>query len=94
MVEIKKLYPGMRVKIVDQWNENTRENSNGRMDKYLGQIVTIKEVGFSYALIEEDDRGNGLHWHFNKWCFDHIVYEELPEIEPADDEAVQLLLFS
>lgn len=94
MVEIGKLSPGMRVKVVDQWNENTQENYEGHMDKYLGQIVTIKEVGFARAYIEEDDRGNGRRWCFNKWCFDYIVYEELPEIEPADDEAVQLLLFS
>lgn len=94
MVEIGKLSPGMRVKVVDQWNENTHENHSGRMDKYLGKVVTIKATSRLAAYIEEDDRGNGRRWCFNKWCFDHIVYEELPEIEPADDEAVQLLLFS
>lgn len=77
MVPMRELCPGMRVKIVDQWGPGCGQNSRGRMDKYLGQIVTIYDVFSNGAYIEEDagDRPVG-HWCWNENCFDYIVEDE------------------
>lgn len=47
MVDASLLYPGVRVRIIDSWDEIPRNewwhNSSGLMDKWLGQIVTIQK---------------------------------------------------
>ncbi len=99
MVDIQELSPGMRVKIVDKWNQNCNRNPDGRMDKYLGKIVTILEVLYGAAIIEEDtDDGpshQGGHWRWNEYCFDYIVYDE-DESEsfepPTESEILSLIL--
>lgn len=81
MVDINDLSPGMVVKIVDQWNEYTDENPLGEMDKYLGTFMTVKEVLYMVAYMEEDqnDRtnwnGKTCGWSWNKHTIDYIVSE-------------------
>lgn len=79
MVNLSDLSPGMIVKIVDQWNENTGQNTAGLMDKYLGSFMTIKEIKFFDILMEEDqnDRttstGKKFGWYWNRYTIDYIV---------------------
>lgn len=88
MVNISDLSPGMVVKIVDYWNENTGQNTSGLMDKYLGSFMTIKEVKSFDILMEEDqnDRitstGKKFGWYWNKYTIDYIVSEAgiLPDL--------------
>lgn len=81
MVDINDLSPGMVVKIVDNWNDNTGQNTSGLMDKYLGTFMTIKEVKSFDILMEEDqgDRilsiGKTFGWYWNKYAIDYIVSE-------------------
>lgn len=99
MVNIQDLRPGMRVKIVDEWTQNCNRNPDGRMDKYLGKIVTILEVLGGIAIIEEDT-GDGPghqngHWKWNEYCFDYIVYgeDESEDFEaPTESEILSLIL--
>lgn len=99
MVNIQDISPGMRVKIVDKWIQNCNRNPDGLMDKYLGKIVTILEVLYDSAIIEEDT-GDGPrhqegHWRWNKYCFDYIVYDEdEPENfePPTESEILSLIL--
>lgn len=90
MVNISNLSPGMRVKIVDEWDEYTGETETGEMDEYLGTIVTISSVLEFDVHIKED---NGA-WYWNAYCIDYIVYDEYPDIEPADNDEVFSFLFA
>lgn len=91
MVDIYTLLPGMQVKIVDEWNEHTGENSDGIMDKYLGTIVTVKQLVDGCIWIEEDSPIDGRHWYWNAYCIDCVVDEPDYEIDAASDD--ELLAF-
>lgn len=96
MVPLDLLSPGMRVKIVDRWGAGCYQNDEGKMDKYLGQVVTVLKLESSYALIEEDaeDCPSHLsgHWYWSPSCFDYIVDEE-EDFEPASSgEILSLFL--
>lgn len=90
MVDINDLSPGMVVKIVDNWNNNTGQNTSGLMDKYLGTFMTIKEVKSFDILMEEDqgdrilsyESGKTYGWYWNKYTIDYIVSEAgtLPDL--------------
>lgn len=88
MVNLSDLSPGMIVKIVDNWNENTGQNTSGLMDKYLGTFMTVREVESIDVLMEEDqnDRitstGKKHGWYWNKHTIDYIVSETgiLPDL--------------
>ena len=57
---------GDRVRIVDQWVEGCCQNTDGRMDHWLGQIMTIRDVRCDSYKMEEDKeesyRGGGWYW--------------------------------
>lgn len=97
MVPVEMLSPGMRVKIVDSWNDRCGQNYDGLMDKYLGQIVTVLEVRGRTVLIEEDageceHQADG-HWIWNSWCFDYIAYERQEDFEVSSkDEILSFIL--
>ena len=82
MVNLSDLSPGMIVKIVDQWNEHSGENLQGEMDKYLGTLMTVKEVNGMVAYMEEDQNDRikwpeciTYGWSWNKHTIDYIVSE-------------------
>ena len=56
---------GDRVRIVSKWVYGCKANSEGRMDKYRGTIMTVREVcdGF-YHMVEDNGEhyGDGWHW--------------------------------
>ena len=99
MVEIEDLEVGMKVKIVDQWNAHTCQNPDGRMDRWLGQIVTVAEVqlgsnGDGYIFIEEDKLEDYGHWYWNKHCIDYIVQcEDLTDNDPSSKADIASFLF-
>ena len=55
---------GDKVKIVDAWVPGCGQNSSGLMDKWLGKIMTIREVKCLHCCMEEDqgDRPGGWNW--------------------------------
>ena len=95
MVPLKDLKEGMKVKIVDKWVPGCCQNTYGRMDHWLGKVVTIWHVNDSYAEIKEDsvDRPGG--WAWAPESFDCIVAddEQLSDTEfsPASDDVFQSL---
>lgn len=63
---------GDKVRIVSKWVSGCHENPEGKMDKYLGKVMTIKCVGGSiehpvYQMFEDqqdqDRIGYGWTWH-------------------------------
>lgn len=92
MVSVNELSPGMRVKIVDKWDRggSCRQNNEGYMDEYLGQIVTISDIEGPYVEIEEDHG----RWCWNAYCFDYIVYDENQEdFEVSSEDEILSLIF-
>lgn len=85
MVDISSLKPGDRIRIVDQWEKGCNENTQGLMDKYLGQVVTVHEIrnrifsGEPYVTIEEDNMylynggDKNRRWIFNAKTVAEIV---------------------
>ena len=46
---------GDRVRIVDSWVDGCRENNQGHMDQWLGQVMTIRAVDEEcYTMVEDE----------------------------------------
>ncbi len=84
MVPISDLRPGMKVKIVDQWGLGCGESSDGRMDHWLGQIVTIQKIYSPYFAFIEEDEAIGERWFWYPEAIDHIVHDD--ELLPGDED--------
>lgn len=59
---------GDRVRIISKWGIGCHQNEDGEMDKWLGKVMTIREVDEEeeYYRMEEDVEelyGNGWHWY-------------------------------
>ena len=99
MVTGEKIYPGARVRLVDSWvGTSGLQNQSGKMDRYLGMIVTVDKVfsavsGRTRFHICEDTRSIdcGISPEFapryNKWQFDNtMVAEVLPPFDEEDND--------
>lgn len=60
---------GDKVLIVSKWNDHTEENPEGRMDKYLGTVMTIRNiVRGGYKMQEDKNDYNNDGWFWNDYC--------------------------
>lgn len=87
MVDIATLHPGDRVKIVDKWRLDglCGENTIGKMNKYLGTIMTVRDVdGYNCRMCEDEADCFGNGWVWNKYCIDHVVSQNTKEFRPGD----------
>lgn len=88
MVRIRDIIVGDRVKIVSEWDDYTEENSDGQMDHWLGQVMTVREIrGNRLKMVEDKDELNGDGWYWNVFCIDYVIpHEDEHEITaPSDD---------
>lgn len=61
----------VRIKPIEEFRLCSGINSNGRMDKYAGTIMTIKEVyGDGYKMFE--DQGDGYEGAGWMW-YEHLI---------------------
>lgn len=75
MVDIRKLSPGMKVKIVDEWLPNRVCWEVPSMNKWRGQIMTVKKIYGGYVtMIEDQDEFKG--WQWPSAAIDRIVYDD------------------
>ena len=80
IVKQDKYEVGDKVKIIDKWVDGCHENPEGEMDKWLGKIMTIREVSFNDYKMEEDKTENcGTGWYWNNKCIEGKVVEDVPE---------------
>lgn len=67
---------GDRVRIVKKWNKDTNQNSAGQMDKWLGKVMTIREVRvLDYRMKEDMDEHYGEGWYWNEACIEGLAHE-------------------
>ena len=63
-----KYKAGDKVRIVSKWGEGCYQSSTGRMDKWLGKVMTVRDVGITlYRMVEdiEDNESGGWVWTEN-----------------------------
>lgn len=63
---------GDRVRIVEKWNDGCCQNTDGLMDEWLGQTMTIKCIYYGDYFMAED---NGS-WVWNDSCIAGLVDDE------------------
>lgn len=88
MVNMRDINAGDIVKIVDAWDPEgrCRENGAGRMDHWLGQIMTVRRVcGDSCSMVEDEGEYHGTGWIWNSYCIDHIVEDDLVSADDMPD---------
>ena len=59
---------GDKVRIVSEWGEGCHQSQTGRMDKWLGKVMTVRDVGITlYRMVEdiEDNESGGWAWTEN-----------------------------
>jgi ribosomal protein L21E len=78
IVKQDKYEVGDKVKIIDNWVHGCHQNSDGKMDKWLGKMMTVRQVNVSDYKMSEDKEdsfwGNG--WAWNALCIEGKVIEE------------------
>lgn len=80
IVKQDKYEVGDKVKIIDKWVDGCHENPEGEMDKWLGKIMTIREVNSDTYKTEEDKTEHlGSGWYWNNKCIEGKVVEDVPE---------------
>lgn len=63
-----KYKAGDKVRIVSKWGEGCYQSPTGRMDKWLGKVMTVRDVGITlYRMVEdvEDNESGGWVWTEN-----------------------------
>ena len=86
MVNIKELYPGCKVRIVDRWVPRCHQAPDGGMDRWLGAVMTVQEIPEGGFVIMEEDAGDGPFWQGGHWrWFPAAIAEVLVDVPPIDD---------
>ena len=60
---------GDKVRIVSKWGKGCRQNYLGKMDKWLGKVMTIRSVDYPdlcYGMEEDKDEHDGEGWYWFK----------------------------
>lgn len=58
---------GDKVRIVSEWGIGCSQNSAGRMDKWLGEVMTIRAIaGSCYKMMEDSHENNGYGWNWRE----------------------------
>lgn len=66
---------GDRVRITTDKSKSDEWNSDGKMDKWLGKVMTIKYVGWNYYEMEEDYDENEGGWFWFEEMIDGLADE-------------------
>lgn len=74
-----KYQVGDRVRIVSEWCDGCYQNKFGKMDKWLGKIMTIISVDYDcefYQMREDESEQNGFGWHWYESSIKELVHRE------------------
>ena len=87
MVELKDLYPGCKVRIVDQWGPGCDQSDDGLMDRWLGQTMTVDYIGTNLSgrpcAFMCEDVGDGPSLQGDRWYW---FPEAIAEIITGNDK--------
>ena len=93
--EFNNIEIGDKIKIVDEWNDFTRENSDGHMDYRLGHIFEVTNKATT-TTVEKNDTYYNLkiikmnsgydYWFLNEFCIENVIKHNLKSITDASLE--------
>ena len=68
---------GDKVRIVSKWGKGCCQNSDGKMDKWLGKNMTIRAIyyGSAYKMKEDAAEWRGDGWTWNENCIAGLACE-------------------
>ena len=69
---------GDKVRIVSEWGKGCHENADGKMDKWLGKVMTIISVDCDrecYKMREDKSEHNGYGWYWFENCVAGLACE-------------------
>ena len=91
MVNIFDFMPGDRVRIVKKWPPGCKQNPEGRMDHWLGKVMTVRCVYDRYVKMREDIG----EWHGDGWSwFDNMIERmEDNEYQVAEEQDIKTLFY-
>ena len=65
---------GDKVRIVSKWGKGCCQNSSGKMDKWLGNIMTVRYVGKGwYQMVEDRKEDIGSGWFWTENCIEGLA---------------------
>lgn len=73
-LKMSKYKVGDKVRIVDKYGGGCNQNMRGKMDKWLGKVMTIKAIRYdcgyisSYRMEEDQEENYGYGWAWNDKC--------------------------
>lgn len=90
---------GDKVRIVDKWPKDGSacQNHEGQMDKWLGKVMTIREVRPTSYRMEEDKKDRGFFlsgWAWNEACIAGLVRDKQKIIVTTDGKTTTAKLFN
>ena len=65
---------GDKVRIVSEWGKGCYQNSDGKMDKWLGKNMTIRAIYYGSAYKMKED---AAEWRGDGWCWTENCIEGL-----------------
>lgn len=67
---------GDKVRIVSEWGRGCFPNLDGKMDKWLGKVMTVRYAGSSIYRMVEDTEDNEMHgWFWTENCIEELACE-------------------
>lgn len=86
--EFRTLKPGDKVVIVSEWKDpvNGWQNHEGKMDHWLGQVMTILSIGEAFAfMIEDKEERKGIGW---TWAPSLIAGRYSQAVKPSTETEI------
>lgn len=83
---------GNRVRIVSEWGKGCYQNSKGKMDKWLGKVMTVKSVGKTlYKMVEDAEDNEKYGWYWSENCIAGLACEKKIVITTDGEETLARL---
>ena len=68
---------GDRVRIVSKWGDGCNQNLKGKMDKWLGKVMTVRDAGIAfYRMVEDSTENGGYGWFWTENCIAGLACEK------------------
>ena len=74
-----KYKAGDKVRIVSKWGKGCHENADGKMDKWLGKVMTIISVHCDrkcYKMKEDESEQYGYGWYWYENSIEGLACEK------------------
>ena len=67
---------GDKVRIVSKWGKGCCQSPNGGMDKWLGKVMTVRDVGITlYRMVEDTEDNEWGGWVWTENCIAGLACE-------------------